>query len=169
MTAREVHQLLRKIQREVGVRPTPWDRKKGTAFKLIYYFCDEQGFEIELWIRSVYLRSKGKAVRLKALYDPSDESIADFKVWAGNKTAHAVSQQKLTTECPDDTPRDGTQLIVAWEKFKAVYEGDRNVCMMSQEMTGGYDPRSSWCTACDLKDECWQRVPEHVRRNRVGS
>lgn len=116
-------------------------------------WCDQRGVDPE---RFIYARHQAIAwkrrVKLEQL--ASDAYLARFREWSEDWVAHSMEQEQLVSGTENDTPRDGSALIVLWERMKAIYQLNKTVCMSASDMTGGYNPRSSWCQECSEASAC---------------
>jgi hypothetical protein len=131
--------------------------KIRSGLRKLRAWCVENGADPE---RYMYARHQAigwsRRLSLEQLAKPPALFLERYQDWGDDWAAYSLGQESARAQVEDDTPRDGTTLIVLWERMKAIYALDKELCM-AVEVTGGYNAQSPWCQACAVAAECGGR------------
>lgn len=165
MKAHEAFDLYNRVHGEYGLAPLPGSRMRTLRkrFAAFAEWCDAEGIDPERWLRAKLDSTGGRfRIRISALTRASAEFMAHFRDWGAGVQAERQAQDRLQTQAVEDTPRDGSELVVLFEQLKRALEP--GLCMGTPE-AGGYTAASDICAVCPKAQPCavfWGRA--FVRR-----
>tara|TARA_Y100000296_G_scaffold73129_1_gene90277 strand:- start:143 stop:718 length:576 start_codon:yes stop_codon:yes gene_type:complete len=136
--------------------------------RLFGLFCRRHSVDPALWIRARHSAIKWvRKIKVGTL--SSTKFLDSYRAFAEDKAASQIGEETLAEAVIDDTAgsyRDTT--LPHEEAFKAAMHrvGAYDACLGSSGyMTGGFNPKSSWCSMCSVANECGR----HKRNRNVRS
>lgn len=139
-----------------GLEPLPFYRYRSLRQHLDKFgeFCRAKQVDPERW-----LLAKGEATgwkfrpRIRHLANHTETFMANFQDWGDGMQAEAQSQDRIAGQVVNDGPGpDGLRWV--FEMAKRAFVTDPGICLVSYDVTGGYNPGSKWCGACPLSGVC---------------
>lgn len=129
-------------------------------------FCRSNKISPERFILAKHDCTKWRfRVPIKMLVRSSADFIKQFKEWGNDEQAYQQLNSRLANVVVADVDRS-LELTILGEKAKTVFASDKLSCFVSEDITGGWNPRSKLCVSCSLRETCRDRLSDQVRESR---
>ena len=131
-------------------------------------WCVDNGVDPERWVRARH-DAIGFRHRISIENLASPKFLPKFRDFGDDLQHEAQGQDRMAQAVVDDVPIDSDDLRFLSESLKRAYSMDPELCAMSQDLTGGWNPKSEWCRSCSAVGDCKAKMPEATRRRREGA
>lgn len=132
-----------------GLAPT---RAQAGAFRDVVAFLRSQAIDPRAWVRA-----RHDAIGWKFRIPPSKlvgtpEFLAKFREFGEARQRRQITDTKLVP-----VVQRRQEMTILGERAKAAYEGDRMLCEVMRDLTGGYSAQSKHCSSCERAGSCRAR------------
>jgi len=143
-----------------GRRNKEMTKKTGIQVQEFIAWCKEFGLDpliyMDARIRSTH-HASGRLVTIPKLASLKFKDGL-YAEWAArrseNRLYETIAQDRIAEKVEEVGPSEGTTPL--WESSKRVYamSGDHEMCRLSFDMTGGWNPVSELCGFCPVAQQC---------------
>jgi hypothetical protein len=130
-------------------------------------WCDRRDVDPERFMLARLMSLNWKK-RIPIAHLASESFLPKFRTFGDGLAAKGLLQARMTEAVQPDN--DGIAFPRQfWERLKQ-RTPDREVCVLSADVNGGWHPRSKWCRPCSNAVTCRATLDPHVveARERVG-
>jgi hypothetical protein len=157
------NQLTADVARALRLRPRPVNAQTLREAQSFLDWAAQERVDPILFIRARHEAAPGARIPIQRLSAVQPSFLDKYREW-GEERQGRIAAQARHAAVEDRDAR--TELTVLSEAARATFAGDRDVCRLSADLTGGWHPRSPHCQPCRVAAECRNDLPRPVRRAR---
>ena len=129
-------------------------------------WCATHGIDPERFIRARHDAVGWRfRIPLDRLHQVGQAFVDNFTEWGDGKQAETQLNEDLSSIVVHDTNRNA-EITVLSEQAKTTFKDTPWLCLLSSDITLGWNPASQWCRGCELAIRCKSDLPKSVIRAR---